>query len=91
MFWKKKKKTNLAFHGEGPRRYPIENGCPNCGSHEFYKGPSAGIATNVKCADCGKKYNTCMGLFVGEITPTGYIDLLEDKDDNRIDKPDKEV
>ena len=27
--------------------------CPNCGSTEFYEGPSGGASTNIKCVGCG--------------------------------------
>lgn len=27
--------------------------CPKCGCKEFLKGPQGGLATNVKCSNCG--------------------------------------
>ena len=39
--------------------------CLNCGSEQFYEGPSGGLAVNVKCANpkCGLWYNnTPFGL-----------------------------
>ena len=41
--------------------------CPNCGSNQWYEGPSDGMATNVKCAGCGLWFNnTPFGLdFIG--------------------------
>jgi len=34
-----------------------DNGCLDCGSHDFLEGPTASIAMNIKCANCGSKYN----------------------------------
>lgn len=31
--------------------------CPDCGGKKFVTGPSAGMATNIKCVDCGAKFN----------------------------------
>ena len=41
--------------------------CPNCGSDQWYEGPSGGAAVNIKCADCGLWFNyTPFGLdFIG--------------------------
>lgn len=37
--------------------------CLNCGSNQFYEGPSGGLAVNVKCVDCGLWWNnTLLGL-----------------------------
>ena len=32
-----------------------------CGCEEFYHGPCGGVAQNVKCKNCGKKFNVIMG------------------------------
>lgn len=34
-----------------------EKGCLDCGSHDFLEGPSASIAVNIKCDNCGSEYN----------------------------------
>lgn len=41
--------------------------CPNCGSNQWYEGPSGGMATNIKCGGCGLWFNnTPFGLdFIG--------------------------
>lgn len=39
--------------------------CPDCQGHEFLKGPSAGLAQNIKCAGCGNKFNVGLGPGVG--------------------------
>ena len=31
--------------------------CPDCGNTEFLFGPSGGLCVNVKCMECGSKYN----------------------------------
>lgn len=31
--------------------------CPDCGSREFYEGPSGGICTNFECAECHSRFN----------------------------------
>jgi hypothetical protein len=37
--------------------------CPNCGSTQWYEGPSGGMAVNIKCAGCGLWFNnTPFGL-----------------------------
>jgi len=41
--------------------------CPDCGSKKFYEGPHGGAAVNVKCADCGHKFNLGLPLFVQRI------------------------
>lgn len=34
-------------------------GCPDCGNKEFEEGPSAGIATNIRCSneECHSEFN----------------------------------
>ncbi len=41
--------------------------CLNCGSNQWYKGPSGGMSTNIKCVGCGLWFNyTPFGLdFIG--------------------------
>ena len=41
--------------------------CPNCGSNQWYEGPSGGMSTNIKCGCCGLWFNsTPFGLdFIG--------------------------
>ena len=39
----------------------LKNGkCPDCGSVEFFEGPSGGICTNILCAVCGSRFNVSM-------------------------------
>ncbi len=47
--------------------------CPNCGGDQWYEGPSGGMATNIKCANCGIWFNsTPFGLdFIGVKTNIG--------------------
>lgn len=33
--------------------------CPDCAGNKFLEGPHAGLAVNVKCDDCGSKFNIC--------------------------------
>lgn len=43
--------------------------CPDCGGMEFLRGPSGGVAVNIKCARCQSKFNvaeTETGLFFAE-------------------------
>jgi len=48
-------------------RMTKEKCCPDCGSKKFYEGPHGGAAVNVKCADCGHKFNLGLPLFVQRI------------------------
>lgn len=42
--------------------------CPDCGSSEFYEGPSGGGSTNFKCAGCGHWFNIGYGgMFIERI------------------------
>jgi len=43
--------------------------CPDCGSTEFYEGPSGGLCTNIQCAGCQHWFNHC-GFFVERIMRT---------------------
>ncbi len=45
--------------------------CPDCGSKEFYEGPSGGLATNVQCAGCNHRFNFAMPLFIQRIHMDG--------------------
>lgn len=58
----------LLKDGEEPQK-PDSLVCPNCGSNQWYEGPSGGMSTNIKCAnpDCGLWFNsTPFGLdFIG--------------------------
>jgi hypothetical protein len=64
MFWDRFKKRRVIDTEEMPAEI---RGCPNCGSEQFYEGPSGGLAINVKCAGCGLWFNnTPFGLdFIG--------------------------
>lgn len=42
-------------------------GCVDCGSTEFFEGPCGGCAQNIKCVQCGSKYN---------IMPVGWAERL---------------
>lgn len=37
-----------------------EGQCPDCGSTEFYEGPSGGLCINYECANCGSRFNVGM-------------------------------
>lgn len=41
-------------------------GCLDCGSMEFQEGPSGGLCTNFKCADCGSEYNVNMFMSLAQ-------------------------
>lgn len=65
------KKSSTAVKDEGIRNaieswdgnvdrkdeYDFDGSCPDCGSEKWFEGPSAGISTNIKCANCGSKFN----------------------------------
>jgi hypothetical protein len=36
--------------------------CLDCDGEEFYRGPSGGLCTNLKCAGCGSEFNVGPGL-----------------------------
>lgn len=36
--------------------------CPDCGSKDFYEGPSGGVCTNWECAGCGSRFNVGGGF-----------------------------
>ena len=44
-----------------------EQSCPDCGGMTFYKGPEAGLSTNIKCFKCGSKFNVCPPVFAERI------------------------
>ena len=44
-----------------------EQSCPDCGGVTFYKGPEAGLSTNIKCFKCGSKFNVCPPIFAERI------------------------
>ncbi len=50
--------------------------CPNCGSNQWYEGPSGGMSTNIKCGGCGIWFNS---------TPFGldYIGIKENIGETR--------
>jgi hypothetical protein len=48
MFWDRFKKRRVIDTEEMPAEI---RGCPNCGSEQFYEGPSGGLAINIKCAN----------------------------------------
>ena len=36
----------------------INNGlCPDCGKDELYKGPRGGMMVNIRCDNCGSRFN----------------------------------
>lgn len=40
-----------------------KNICPDCeAKHSMLEGPSGGMSTNIKCSECGAKFNV-MGVF----------------------------
>ena len=53
--------------------------CPDCGSKEFFDGPSGGAAINIKCAGCGHWFNNALPLFVQRIhlSPNGSFGRFE--------------
>ena len=36
--------------------------CPDCGSGQFWEGPSGGLSVNITCCGCGHKFNNSMPL-----------------------------
>ena len=58
----------LVMDDEGIRELFNEHkACPDCGSSQFYEGPSGGMTTNMKCAGCGHWFNVGLPLFVQRI------------------------
>lgn len=41
--------------------------CPDCGSPQFYEGPSGGMSTNMQCTGCGHWFNIGLPLFADRI------------------------
>lgn len=40
--------------------------CPDCGGHDFVKGPSGGMTTNTACINCGTEWNLSWDLPFGQ-------------------------
>jgi hypothetical protein len=40
----------------------IHRKCPDCGSSQFFEGPSGGMSMNISCCGCGHKFNNSMPL-----------------------------
>jgi hypothetical protein len=45
----------------------IENRCPDCDSLGFLAGPEGGCSQNIKCKNCGNKFNVCPPFFAERI------------------------
>jgi len=46
----------------------LEEGiCPDCDSKTFDRGPEGGLSTNIRCVDCGSKFNVCPPYFAERI------------------------
>jgi hypothetical protein len=45
----------------------IEKLCPDCGHSEFLAGPEGGCSQNIKCNNCGSKFNICPPFFAERI------------------------
>jgi DNA-directed RNA polymerase subunit RPC12/RpoP len=41
--------------------------CPDCGSKEFYEGPSGGMSTNIRCGGCKHRFNMALPICVERI------------------------
>ena len=65
--WLQRKKTRSPSPPTKPKPEgkPVERftGCTFCGSTSYYEGPTGGVAMNIKCADCGARFN--IGLIPG--------------------------
>lgn len=44
-----------------------DNGCLDCACKDFLEGPCGGLAQNIKCENCGSKYN---------IMPMGWAERI---------------
>ena len=46
----------------------VANGCPDCLTNPFtyFEGPSGGMMTNIKCSECGSKFNVSKELGFAE-------------------------
>lgn len=55
--WLKRKPAPPMTDAEKVRAAILKGECPDCGGKEFLEGPSGGICTNYKCANCGSKFN----------------------------------
>ena len=42
-------------------------GCPDCGTKDFYEGPSGGMSQNMKCSGCGHWFNFCLPFSIERI------------------------
>ncbi len=70
--WKRRKKEQQQEE-EKQQDEPIltaltDSICPNCSQNVmFLEGPCGGMSQNIKCPDCGQKYNWCPGFFAEKI------------------------
>lgn len=60
--FKKHKKTKNHATSQGVNSSELldalyKNMCPDCGGKEFLEGPRGGMCVNIKCNNCGSKFN----------------------------------
>jgi len=41
--------------------------CPDCHEKHFLEGPHGGASVNIKCVECGSKFNICPPYFAARI------------------------
>ena len=46
----------------------VKKGCPDCKTNpmQMLEGPSGGMSTNIKCAECGSKFNITPAIGIAE-------------------------
>lgn len=56
---KTKKGGDVQINDDPDQVWASSGQCPECGSADWYEGPSGGMSTNYMCANdaCGAKYN----------------------------------
>ena len=85
LFWDNSKANNSPndlirespINGNPDHGWTRSSDCPECGSHDWYEGPSGGMSINFMCANdvCGAKYNfTPLGdRFMRELISHGKL------------------
>ncbi|MGD0278086.1 MAG: hypothetical protein ABSC11_02140 [Smithella sp.] len=60
-------KRNYELNGYQMEMLFIERLCPDCGFSGFLGGPEGGCSQNIKCGNCGNKFNICPPFFAERI------------------------
>lgn len=54
--------------------------CPDCGVWDMREGLSSGLATNIRCGNCGSCFNYVLGLFFDRIHPMDKFTKIQFED-----------